>query len=91
MSETAHTPGPWVYRKIGDEWVVSNPLGGCFDLFRKTEQAAIASRDSANAVWRENKIKNAAQDMLTACKDCLEGRGDWVAAMTAAIAKAEDR
>lgn len=36
-------------------------------------------------------LVSAAPDLLAACQDCMENRGDWGAAMGAAIAKATGR
>lgn len=68
MSEIAHTPGPWVIRKDGDSWLVTNSEGAAFVLSRQTEAGAIMARNIENANWRTNKVRDAASDMLAALK-----------------------
>lgn len=87
---TKHTPTPW---HTAEEWsnqydaavIAGGPnsfvLAGAFYM-GGTDQA------KANAAHIVRCV-NAHEALVAACKDCLEGRGDWVAAMTSALSKAE--
>lgn len=80
-----HTPGPWeieedeklrLLRIATPDWIVAE-----IRLLGSREHDPI---DRTNA-----KILVASLDLYRACKDCLENRGDWMAAMSAAISRAE--
>lgn len=55
------------------------------DLDRDKELMA----DALKEIKRLRNHAYATAYLVAACKDCLEGRGDWVSLMTAAIAKFE--
>lgn len=85
MGETAHTPGPWtaIYGGHGSYVAFCDERGPTMLIADTLERG---EQNDANA-----RLISAAPDFLAACKDCLEGRGDWMALMSAAIAKAEGR
>lgn len=98
MSDETHTPGPW---KVGYQAmdVMATDAKGDFKvcdirgwghLTGKGHGALGLSQDEAVAIQTANaNLIAAAPDLLAACKDCLEGQGDWVSMMSAAVAKAE--
>jgi len=76
------SPGPWEARTGEQAWgdlgliaEVSDGLDGHEGYF---QEIAIAN----------TRLIAAAPDLLQACEDCMENRGDWAAVMGAAIEKA---
>jgi len=64
----------------GDAWVVC------------TQKSRGKRRTVAHTYTAEHaQLFAAAPDLLAACKDMMEGRGDWGARIAEAIAKAEGR
>lgn len=87
------TPGPW---KAEDERAFLKMLGVESSDWAhiKRDEHTIGSAycgSSFEENMRNAQLMAAAPDLLAACKDCMENRGDWGALMFAAIAKAEGR
>lgn len=89
MSE--HTPGPWAVSGVRTRETrqpvlqIYGPDDKVYALVLysdRTDAEHIASHADARLIA-------AAPDLLDACRDCLENRGDWLAKMSAAIAKAK--
>lgn len=88
MSTATHTPGPWAVCETickGNR-VLGVTVDDGKSGFPIAELSNTSGRDRADA-----HLIAAAPDLLAACKDCMENRGDWGAAMAAALAKAEGR
>ena len=88
MSTSTHTPGPWMVRSkfVGPLEIVPNIEGNAIG-----DPIALVGADTFPQCAADAELIAAAPDMLAACKDCVENRGDWSAAMFAAIAKAEGK
>jgi hypothetical protein len=96
MSETAHTPGPWVIKGGQAGLTIWNehthgPESELAKTFRPVAEVYVTKPHIQGEHESNAHLIAAAPDMYSACRDCLEGRGDWVPAMAAAIAKAEGK
>ncbi len=79
----AHTPGPWeITSSAGYTGHGVNARGKRVCSINSNSPLPHTERD-ANA-----RLIAAAPELLAACQDCLEGRGDWGARMSAAVARA---
>jgi hypothetical protein len=82
-ADAAHTPGPWtIYENPESHYrleVVANT---------KVKRERVVCRVGGPDGEDNARLIAAAPDLLAACLDCMENRGDWGARMNAAIAKA---
>jgi hypothetical protein len=84
-AEQKHAPGPWAVIETicRNERTLGVSVDGGENGFPITPLARATPQDFADA-----RLIAAAPDLLAACQDCVEGKGDWSALMFAAIAKA---
>lgn len=83
----AHTPGPWAIHP-------DSPFEVMMDDGDVCPLVATVAADNATSLVQamaDARLIAAAPDLLAACKDMMEGRGDWGARIAEAIAKAEGR
>ena len=81
--------GPWIVQKVSDGvWAVARTDKVSFHMTRNTKERAAEVCAANNKFYFDGLLQDAAPELLAACQDCLENRGDWMARMSAAIAKA---
>lgn len=80
-----HTPGPWKAKlnKLGTKAKISGKGWIYFARVWVSVEGEPSCEGNANAA-----LIIAAPDLLKACEDCMENRGDWAALMGDAIRKA---
>lgn len=85
-ADQTHTPGPWAVCKTtlsGQGRILGVTIDGGKTGFPISPISTATPRDYADA-----HLIAAAPDLLAACNDCIENRGDWAAKMHDAITKA---